>query len=76
MFPPRKSNALSTENCSQPKSRHRPPFEALLAAAQLYDITADHIVVQGCGPVGLAAGKIIDSARFCLNLWISTHRAT
>jgi hypothetical protein len=76
MFPPRKGNALSTENCSPPKSRHRPPLEALLAAVQRRDITADHLVVHGCGPVGLAAGKIIDSARFCFNLWILTHRAT
>jgi hypothetical protein len=76
MFPPRKSNALSTANCSPPKSRHRPPFEAILAAVRLYDITADHLVVQGCGAVGLVAGKIIDSARFCFNLWILTHRAT
>jgi NAD(P)H-hydrate repair Nnr-like enzyme with NAD(P)H-hydrate dehydratase domain len=45
-----------------------PPLEALLAA--------DHLVAQGCGPVGLTAGEIIDSARFRFNQWISTHRAT
>jgi len=76
MFRPRKSNALSTVNRSPLKARHRPPFGALLAAVKQCDIAADHLVVQGYGAVGLAAGKIIDSARFRFNLWISTHRAT
>jgi hypothetical protein len=76
MFRSRKSNALSTENCSPPKSRHRQPVGALLAAVQRHRIAVDHLVVQGCGPVGLTAGKIIDSARFCFNEWILTHRAT
>jgi ADP-dependent NAD(P)H-hydrate dehydratase / NAD(P)H-hydrate epimerase len=56
--------SYQTENCSPPKSRRRPPLEALLAAVQLHDIVADHLVAEGCGPVGLTAGKIIDGARF------------
>jgi len=59
--------SYQTENCSPPKSRRWPPLEALLAAVQLHDIAADHLVAQGCGPVGLTAGKIIDSTRFCFN---------
>jgi len=56
-----------TENRSPPKSRCWPPLEALLAAVQLHDIAADHLVAQGCGPGGLTSGKIIACARFCFN---------
>lgn len=48
-----------------------PALEALLAAVHLHGAAADRLVTQGCGPVGLSAGELIDSARCCLNQWIS-----
>ena len=48
-----------------------PPLEALLAAVHLHGCAADCLVAQGSGPVGLTAGELIDSARGCLNAWIS-----
>ena len=48
-----------------------PPLDALLAAVLLHGCAADRLVAQGCGPVGLTAGELIDSARGCLNAWIS-----
>lgn len=52
-----------------------PPLEALLGAVHLHGGAADRLVAQGCGPVGLAAGELIDSARYCLNQWISSNSA-
>ena len=51
-----------------------PARDALLAAVHLHGAAADHLVAQGCGPVGLAAGELIDGARFCLNQWIASAR--
>jgi len=48
-----------------------PALEALLAAVHLHGAAADRLVAQGCGPVGLNAGELIDSARYSLNQWIS-----
>lgn len=48
-----------------------PPLDALLAAVHVHGSAADHLVEQGIGPLGLTAGELIDSARFCLNQWIS-----
>nr|MBP8163694.1 NAD(P)H-hydrate dehydratase [Propionivibrio sp.] len=48
-----------------------PPLEALLAAVHLHGCAADALVARGCGPVGLTAGELIDSARTCFNQWIS-----
>ena len=48
-----------------------PAHKALLAAVHLHGTAADHLVAQGRGPVGLTAGELIDSARYCLNQWIS-----
>lgn len=48
-----------------------PALDALLAAVHLHGEAADQLVAQGCGPVGLTAGELIDSARSCLNAWIS-----
>lgn len=53
-----------------------PPLESLLAAVHLHGIAADQLVDQGFGPVGLTAGEVIDSARFCFNQWIAQTRAT
>ncbi len=53
-----------------------PPLEGLLAAVHLHGIAADQLVNQGFGPVGLTAGEVIDSARYCFNQWISTFSET
>ena len=47
-----------------------PPLAALLAGVHLHGVAADTLVAQGCGPLGLTAGELIDSARACLNQWI------
>ena len=47
-----------------------PPLVALLAGVHLHGAAADALVAQGCGPLGLTAGELIDSARACLNQWI------
>lgn len=52
-----------------------PACDALLAAVHLHGAAADRLVTQGCGPVGLAAGELIDSARCCLNEWIAAARS-
>ncbi len=49
-----------------------PAHEALLAGVHLHGTAADECVVGGCGPVGLTAGELIDSARACFNRWL-TH---
>ena len=48
-----------------------PPLEALLAAVHLHGCAADTLVAKGCGPIGLTAGELIDSARACFNQWIA-----
>lgn len=47
------------------------PLAALLGSVHLHGASADRLVAQGVGPVGLTAGELIDSARSCLNSWIS-----
>jgi hydroxyethylthiazole kinase-like uncharacterized protein yjeF len=51
-----------------------PGLEALLAAVHLHGAAADALVAKGCGPLGLTAGELIDSARSCLNGWIADAR--
>ncbi len=51
-------------------AQHWTPLEALLAAVHLHGSAADALVAQGCGPIGLTAGELIDSARACVNRWI------
>ncbi|MBP9804040.1 MAG: NAD(P)H-hydrate dehydratase [Candidatus Accumulibacter sp.] len=51
-----------------------PPLEALLAAVHVHGAAADELVASGCGPLGLTAGEIIDSARACCNRWIAHGR--
>ena len=48
-----------------------PAQEALCAAVHLHGCAADDLVAQGCGPIGLSAGELIDSARHGLNQWIA-----
>jgi hydroxyethylthiazole kinase-like uncharacterized protein yjeF len=52
-----------------------PPLEALLGAVHLHGLAAEHCVAQGCGPVGLTAGELIDSARTLFNHWLSARQA-
>ena len=51
-----------------------PPLEALLAAVHLHGCAADALVERGCGPIGLTAGELIDSARTCFNQWIERRK--
>ena len=32
---------------------------------------SDGVVAEGCGPVGLTAGELINSARRCFNRWLT-----
>lgn len=51
-----------------------PAREATLAGAHLHADAADRLVAQGCGPIGLCAGELIDQARYNLNAWIVASR--
>ncbi|MDP2821999.1 MAG: NAD(P)H-hydrate epimerase [Sulfuritalea sp.] len=48
-----------------------PAREALAGAVHLHGAAADALVARGIGPVGLAAGELIDAARALLNRWIA-----
>lgn len=50
-----------------------PARQALLAAVHLHGLAADERVAAGCGPIGLTAGELIDSARACFNRWVATR---
>jgi len=43
------------------------PGRALLAAVYLHGAAADGAAAQGCGPIGLTAGELVDVARALLN---------
>ena len=47
-----------------------PADAALAAAVHLHGEAADWLVAAGTGPVGIAAGELIDSARHVFNTWI------
>jgi hydroxyethylthiazole kinase-like uncharacterized protein yjeF len=51
-----------------------PELDALLAAVHLHGAAADERVAGGCGPIGLTAGELIDSARACFNRWVANGR--
>ncbi|KFB74677.1 bifunctional ADP-dependent NAD(P)H-hydrate dehydratase/NAD(P)H-hydrate epimerase [Candidatus Accumulibacter cognatus] len=51
-----------------------PALETLLAAVHLHGAAADELVASGCGPVGLTAGELIDSARAGFNRWLANGR--
>ena len=53
------------------EARLQKELDALLAAVHLHGSAADRLVAEGCGPLGLSAGELIDSARYVLNRWIS-----
>jgi ADP-dependent NAD(P)H-hydrate dehydratase / NAD(P)H-hydrate epimerase len=44
---------------------------AATGACHLHGAAADALVADGNGPVGLAAGELIDAARKALNRWIA-----
>lgn len=44
--------------------------KALLLAVYLHGAAADRLVSSGCGPIGLSASEIIETARNLLNEWI------
>jgi hydroxyethylthiazole kinase-like uncharacterized protein yjeF len=48
-----------------------PTLDAALAAAHLHGAAADTLVAAGTGPIGIAAGELIDAARALLNRWIA-----
>ena len=48
-----------------------PAHQALLAGVHLHGAAADGVVAEGCGPVGLTAGELIDGARRCFNRWLT-----
>ena len=47
-----------------------PPLEALSCAAHLHGAAADRLADEAKGPVGLAAGELIDAARALFNEWV------
>src|SRR5574343_656282 len=47
-----------------------PAEQALLAGVHLHGAAADRLVAEGCGPIGLTAGEVIDAARQLYNEWI------
>ncbi|MEI7611998.1 MAG: NAD(P)H-hydrate dehydratase [Betaproteobacteria bacterium] len=49
-----------------------PALEALLAAVHLHGVSANHLTARGEGPIGLTAGELINSARYCFNQWIQS----
>ena len=51
-----------------------PAREATLAGAHLHGSAAERLVAQGCGPIGLCAGELIDQSRYSLNEWITPSR--
>jgi len=46
------------------------PLEALLLAVYLHGASADALVEQGTGPIGLTASELIAMARTLLNRWL------
>ncbi len=51
-----------------------PAEGALLVAVHLHGAAADQLVSQGCGPIGLTAGEVIDAARKLFNDWVAPVR--
>lgn len=51
-----------------------PAAPALLAAVHLHGAAADQLVANGCGPIGLTAGEVIEPARRLFNAWAGTGK--
>jgi ADP-dependent NAD(P)H-hydrate dehydratase / NAD(P)H-hydrate epimerase len=43
------------------------PVDALVAGVWLHGAAADELVARGIGPIGIAAGELVDAARSLLN---------
>lgn len=56
-------------------AQHWSSPDALLGAVYLHGSAAERCVRSGIGPIGLAAGELIDAARAQLNEWIADHYA-
>jgi len=48
-----------------------PAEQALLAGVHLHGAAADRLVANGCGPIGLTAGEVIEASRRLYNEWIA-----
>jgi hydroxyethylthiazole kinase-like uncharacterized protein yjeF len=55
-------------------AQHPDPLAALLGAVHLHGAAGDALVGEGIGPIGLAAGELIDPARRLLNHWTAAER--
>jgi ADP-dependent NAD(P)H-hydrate dehydratase / NAD(P)H-hydrate epimerase len=54
-------------------AQHWPAESALLAAVHLHGAAGDALANHGEGPIGLAAGELIEAARRSLNRWTATR---
>jgi ADP-dependent NAD(P)H-hydrate dehydratase / NAD(P)H-hydrate epimerase len=52
-------------------AQHWPAREAALAAVHLHGRAADWLAQRDIGPIGLAAGELIDAARQVFNRWVA-----
>jgi NAD(P)H-hydrate repair Nnr-like enzyme with NAD(P)H-hydrate dehydratase domain len=52
-------------------AQHWPATAAFCGAVHLHGAAADELAARGIGPVGLAAGELIDAARLLLNRHIA-----
>ena len=51
-------------------AQHWPAQEAAVAAVHLHGRAAEALAQRGVGPIGLAAGELIDPARQVFNEWV------
>lgn len=51
-------------------AQHWPAQQAALAAVHLHGRAAEWLTEQGTGPIGLAAGELVDAARHVFNRWV------
>lgn len=54
-------------------AQHWPAESALLAAVHLHGAAGDALANRGDGPIGLAAGELIEAARRLLNRWTTSR---
>lgn len=51
-------------------AQHWPAQEAALAAVHLHGRAAEWLAQREIGPIGLAAGELVDAARHVFNRWV------
>jgi len=49
---------------------------SIVLGVHLHGAAADALVASGCGPVGLAAGELIDPARRLWNAWLNEWKTS